>query len=391
MVAPAPGRPAPPAAPEPPVSPFQVLFNTRVKARSFEQLSFVEVFAGTAGLTSAVRQIGFGSAVGIDHVIAKRAMAPVLHLDLLQPPGQQLLWDMLRRPGVAFVHLGPPCGTSSRARDIANGGPPPLRSASHPDGRPHLAGPDLARVQAANQLYALSAEVTSFCCSAGILCTLENPSRFWAWSTSNLRQPLHPWAHQLVSVHLHACMFGSRRRKATKLLTNHPGFLRLQLTCDGSHEHEPWGHQAGMGHRPGSGLSPSLSSAGPGPWPAVPFASRPKPCRPQILLPNIWITTWLGGPCRRRHTAPWEAPPTFDPRSQARGAHPWAGPTPASTPPRCKEDAPFPPGLQATPPLAHLPAGARLLHTQLLPGDGARENGGRTRSRGCLRHLMGAP
>ena len=104
----------PPTAPEPHVSPFQALFNARVKARSFEQLSFVEVFAGTAGLSCAIRQIGFGSAVGIDHVVAKRALAPVLHLDLLQLHGQQILWDMLHRPGVAFVHLGPPCGTGAR-------------------------------------------------------------------------------------------------------------------------------------------------------------------------------------------------------------------------------------------------------------------------------------
>ena len=41
-------------------------------------------------------------------------------------------------------------------------------------------------------------------------------------------------------------------------------------------------------------------------------------------------------------------------------------------PPRCKEDAPFPPGLEATPPLLHLPAGARLLHTQVVPGECAR-------------------
>ena len=157
-----------------------------------------------------------------------RALAPVLHLDLLQPHGQQLLWDMLQRPGVAFVHLGPPCGTSSRAREINNGGPPPLCTEHRPDGRPHLSGSDLARVQAANSLYALTGQVMSFCCRSGILCTIENPLRSLAWLTSHLKRPLAPWAHQLVSVQLHACMFGSTRRKATKLLANHPGFLRLQ-------------------------------------------------------------------------------------------------------------------------------------------------------------------
>ena len=198
---------------------FSALLTHRVQGRSLEQLSFIEIFAGTGGLSAAIRHIGL-DAVGIDHVVAKRALAPVLRLDLSTEDGKALMWDMLARPSVAFVHLGPPCGTSSRARDIANGGPPPLRSDRFPDGRPNLTGTDLARVTTANALYHL---VMAFCCQQGILCTIENPSRSFAWQTSHLRGPLRPWSSTLVSIHLHTCMFGSSRRKATKLLANHPG------------------------------------------------------------------------------------------------------------------------------------------------------------------------
>ena len=38
-------------------------------------------------------------------------------LDLTKSSGQKILWDILTSPGVEAVHLGLPCGTSSRARE----------------------------------------------------------------------------------------------------------------------------------------------------------------------------------------------------------------------------------------------------------------------------------
>ena len=349
---------------------FSALLADRVHGRSLEQLSFVELFAGTGGLSAAIRHVGL-AAIGIDHVVAKRALAPVLHLDLSQEAGQALMWDMLARPGVVFVHLGPPCGTSSRARDIANGGPPPLRSDRFPDGRPSLAGTNRARVDTANLLYQLSGQVMAFCCRHGILCTIENPSRSFAWQTSHLQKPLQPWSPMLTSIHLHACMFGSQRRKATKLLANHPGFQRLGILCDNMHPHEPWG-------RVRSGWATALEVAYP-----------PKLCRAwasackEILLehqalditdlaaqqlpPNLGARAAVGTQPRGKRLKPAVR--------EVKHVIRVTGPpdTVRLLPPRCKEDAPFPPQLQVQPSLTCLPAGARLLRTQMCPGDGARD------------------
>jgi hypothetical protein len=58
-----------------------------------------------------------------------------LRLDLTTDHGVQLLWKILDHPRVVAVHLGPPCGTSSRARDIrrhSGPDPKPLRDGSCP-------------------------------------------------------------------------------------------------------------------------------------------------------------------------------------------------------------------------------------------------------------------
>ena len=109
---------------------FQEKLFQRVSGRSINDLFMVEVFSGTAGLTAAMRQMGMHSSLGI------------------------------------AVHLGPPCGTSSRARDIrrhSGPDPKPLRSRMHPDGLPSLTGTDLQRVLSANVLYQLSAEIFQWC------------------------------------------------------------------------------------------------------------------------------------------------------------------------------------------------------------------------------------
>ena len=93
---------------------------------------------------------------------------------------------MLEQHNVVAVHLGPPCGTSSRARDIrrrSGPDPKPLRSEKWPNGLPHLVGKDLLRVKSANQLYDITAKIYKYCCANGILATVENPARSFMWLT----------------------------------------------------------------------------------------------------------------------------------------------------------------------------------------------------------------
>ncbi|CAE7267150.1 unnamed protein product [Symbiodinium sp. CCMP2592] len=125
------------------------------------QPSFLEIFCGSAGLSAAVRKLGF-QVLGVDHKpTAKHANAPFISLDLRDHEQQERLWVELRR--VDAVWLAPPCGTSSSARSIPLGnskhGPKPLRSKEFPDGLPTLADVDRDRVDSANLLYDFTAKV----------------------------------------------------------------------------------------------------------------------------------------------------------------------------------------------------------------------------------------
>ena len=49
---------------------------------------------------------------------------------------------------------------------------------------------------------------------------------------------------ECMSTEMHHCMFGSSRRKLTRLIHNIQSFHRPhQKMCDNQHEHEPWGQK----------------------------------------------------------------------------------------------------------------------------------------------------
>ena len=115
-------------------------------APEFSPPHFVELFAGRGAFSKAALQSGF-RAVSVDHEVVQ-PFAPVVTLDLTTETGTRILWDIMRAPGLEAVHLGLPCGTSSRARELPiplalrRAGVPeprPLRSAAHPLGIPGLA------------------------------------------------------------------------------------------------------------------------------------------------------------------------------------------------------------------------------------------------------------
>ena len=114
--------------------------NQRVADKPLSQLVFIEIFSGTGGLCAEVRRLGLGSSVGVDAHISKQVKSPVIRIDLTSEHGLSLVWRMLEQHNVVAVHMGPPCGTSSRARDIrrkSGPDPKPLRSEKWPNGLPH--------------------------------------------------------------------------------------------------------------------------------------------------------------------------------------------------------------------------------------------------------------
>ena len=103
----------------------------------------VELFCGSAGLTYELEKIGF-HAIGVDYVMNKdKPRGRYLCLDLSMPEGQEAFRQLVKENRVVYVHIAPPCGTASRAREVRRfdkqgrpeqNDPMPLRSDERPDG-----------------------------------------------------------------------------------------------------------------------------------------------------------------------------------------------------------------------------------------------------------------
>ena len=119
------------------------------------------------------------------------------------------------------MHFAPPCGTASRARLIQDPDkpmPPPLRNDFYPNGLPWLTKEQQERVDKANELYRITCELILLCQSRGILWSCENPGRSFMWQTKPFVELFSEI--QCMSTDFHHCMFGSARRKLTKLIHN---------------------------------------------------------------------------------------------------------------------------------------------------------------------------
>ena len=191
-----------------------------------KSLFLLDIFCGTAGVAAAFQNCG-GEALGLDHLCDRRRMkGPVAKVDLA-------------------IMLAPPCGTSSRAREIPvpamlrlrrNRQPVPLRSDAEPMGLSTLRGVAKLKVEAANRLYRFTRQVIDLCIEINIPFICENPKRSLMWKTDPFLGLPASCRFQFI----HACMYGSQRNKRTAFLMNFHA-ANLQLECDGKHQHLPWG------------------------------------------------------------------------------------------------------------------------------------------------------
>ena len=235
------------SSPELPV--FKAGIAPRDKSLPFASLIALEICAGSAGLTAALRQVGFDSA-GIDcRRNRHRPMAPVATIDITQVEGQQVIDQLLESGRVIYAHMAPPCGTASRARDRLVSrqlrmqgapSPPPLRSDEFPAGLPGTE--NNPRVQAANCIYEYLATVCQKCLELNISWTVENPTRSYMWAMPGFSRLIKDGKCRFVN--FDSCMHGGRRKKASSWLTSND-FVEmdaLAVQCDNSHAepHLPW-------------------------------------------------------------------------------------------------------------------------------------------------------
>ena len=182
--------------------------------------------------------------MGVDFIVNKAAKSPLIRIDLSCPSSQELLWRILHRKDIGGVHLAPPCGTASPAREIRRPrgpNPKPLRSDTFPDGIPKLKGTDRVRVEKANILYRLSGEIVRYCVLHSISVTVENSGRSLFWDRVAFIGPLKSIRSKLSSTFFHHCMYGSQRRKYTQVMHNFKVFEGMSIECDNNHAHLPWG------------------------------------------------------------------------------------------------------------------------------------------------------
>ena len=152
----------------------------------------IEIFCGTAGVSAHFKLAG-GRSMGIDHCIKRHKLkAAAVQMDLKQPWVQKLILEEVRSGRVDSIHMAPPCGTASAARNIPirkslrkRGAPQPrpLRSSRYPDGLPNLKGLSRAKVQSANELYAFCCILAEECEKSNVLFIVENPENSLMWSS----------------------------------------------------------------------------------------------------------------------------------------------------------------------------------------------------------------
>ena len=157
----------------------------------FENLICIEIFSGSGKLTASIRKVGM-RAVAIDRS-SDRTSGPVTILDLTVEDDIVFLENFIEseKSNIMLVHLAPPCGTSSAARnkrhpDLELAGytlPRPLRSQQHPMGLPELRGLDAAKVKSANALYWATYRIARLCIRLNITVSVENPQNSLFWLT----------------------------------------------------------------------------------------------------------------------------------------------------------------------------------------------------------------
>ena len=217
----------------------------------FENILFLEVFAGTSSLTIEVRKTNLRG-VAVDKG-TERAKGPITILDLTMPEDLQFLMDFIRQEALnlCLVHFAPPCGTCSAARkrklpsevqaklkDSGITPPQQLRSEQFPMGLPGIAGLDLYKVEQANKLYFATRDLALLAISLGIRVSMENPTNSLFWKTDPIQELLQ--AHPGHCNVFHNCMMGGERQKQTTWWCNDQFFSSFNLPCSGDHPHKPW-------------------------------------------------------------------------------------------------------------------------------------------------------
>ena len=156
-----------------------------------DHLYCFELCCGSANLSWHLQRAGFRTiAVDFDRNPNERPKVKVTHIDLSTQSGHSTIHELQTDLKPYVVHIAPPCGTASKAREKpipkwlkSKGAPEPrqLRSSEYPRGLPNLAGIELIRVEKANSIYDFTIELCIGRHQRNELWSMENPSTSYYW------------------------------------------------------------------------------------------------------------------------------------------------------------------------------------------------------------------
>lgn len=180
--------------------------------RTFGTSAFLELFAGTAHLSDAVKKAGC-------RVLPAFDIAKGKHFNLLDKGIQEVIIGLIRGKHIWCVHFGTPCTAWSRARHG-------IKNHKKARRKEHFA--------IATALF--TARAIRECIKHGVLFTLENPTSSRLWQFKPIEDLFRERHVCFFSFDL--CRYGMPYKKRTSLMTNEPSFRELGLLCCGGHVHE---------------------------------------------------------------------------------------------------------------------------------------------------------
>ena len=166
---------------------------------------FLELFAGTARLTSAIREQKCAVLRGVD-------ICNGSHHDLRRRTSQLIILHWLKSGIVRYVHLGTPCTVFSRARHA------------------------IRHVERAREKERVGLEFALFTAEVIMVCNRYNIS----WSVENPRHSrlfdvpfLEPLLHHptVIAVDIDFCRYGEKYKKPTRIFTNFADLKSLSRHC----------------------------------------------------------------------------------------------------------------------------------------------------------------
>lgn len=149
--------------------------------------------------------------------------------DLLKKSNVDSIIDTIHAGKVAYVHVGLPCQSWSRARRHDGFGPGPLRDDDrYLYGLPNLRPLDWEKVRQGNRLLFNSVRILAACQKSQVPWTLENPMTSRVWETKCIQR----LAKHAVCHKADFCQYGCPWQKATYFLASKGLHLNLK-NCSG--------------------------------------------------------------------------------------------------------------------------------------------------------------